>query len=83
MKKIKGILVLSIVLMTFSVNAQFKFGVAFFFFLPLAIGGSSGILPEPKKAALGTLLSLLVFSVFLIFTKIEGLVCVLMVMIVH
>jgi hypothetical protein len=53
-------------------------GMAFFFFLPLAIGISSGILPDLKQAIKGTLISLAVFSVFLLVTKLEGLVCVLM-----
>ena len=53
-------------------------GMALFFFLPLAIGVSSGLLPDLKQAVLGTLLSLGVFSIFLVFTQIEGLICVLM-----
>lgn len=53
-------------------------GMAFFFFLPLAIGISSGMLPELKDAIAGTLVSLVVFSVFLMVTKIEGVLCVFM-----
>lgn len=53
-------------------------GMGLFFFLPLAIGLSSGLLPDLKQAIFGTLISLAVFSIFLIFTKIEGVICVLM-----
>lgn len=53
-------------------------GMAFFFFLPLAIGISSGLLPDLKQAIYGTLSSLFIFSLFLIATKAEGLVCVVM-----
>lgn len=53
-------------------------GMAFFFFLPLAIGVSSGMLPDFKQAVYGTLASLGIFSVFLVFTQLEGLICVLM-----
>ena len=50
-------------------------GMALFFFMPLAIGISSGILPDTKQAIYGVLLSL---GVFLLFTAIEGLVCIIM-----
>ncbi|WNJ19059.1 hypothetical protein [Pontibacter sp. G13] len=53
-------------------------GMSIFFFLPLAIGISSGLLPNLKQAFLGTLASLAVFSVFVIATKIEGVICLLM-----
>ena len=55
-----------------------NFGMAIFFFLPLAVGISSGLLPDLKQAIFGTLSSLLLFSVFLIATKAEGIICVLM-----
>src|SRR5690606_21632588 len=53
-------------------------GLGLFFFLPLAIGISSGMLPDLKQAILGTLVSLAIFSIFLITTKIEGVICVVM-----
>lgn len=62
----------------FSLIGWSSLGTALFFFLPLAIGISSGILPNPKQAVIGTLVSLGVFSLFLIFTQIEALICILM-----
>ena len=53
-------------------------GMAIFFFLPLAVGISSGLLPDLKQAILGTLSSLFLFSLFLISTKAEGVICVVM-----
>jgi len=53
-------------------------GSAFFFFLPLALGISSGTMPERHQAIKGTLISLAIFSVILFFTAMEGLVCILM-----
>lgn len=53
-------------------------GFAFFFMMPLAIGLSSGILPDTKNTVKGVLLSLGVFTILLLVTKLEGLVCVLM-----
>jgi hypothetical protein len=61
-----------------SLTGWTSLGMAFFFFLPLAIGISSGLLPDLKQAIFGTLTSLAVFSAFLVFTQIEGLICVLM-----
>ncbi|NMM48125.1 polyketide cyclase [Marinigracilibium pacificum] len=53
-------------------------GMGLFFFLPLAIGISSGLLPNLKQAIWGTLASLGLFSIFLIVTNIEGFICVLL-----
>lgn len=53
-------------------------GLGLFFFLPLAIGISSGLLPNLKQAILGTLSSLGLFSILLISIKIEGIICVLL-----
>lgn len=64
--------------MGFSLMGWTGLGMAFFFFLPLAIGISSGILPEPKQAALGVIVSLAIFGVVLLFTGAEGLVCIIM-----
>jgi len=55
-----------------------NFGMAIFFFLPLAVGISSGLLPDLKQAIFGTLSSILLFSIFLILTKAEGIICVIM-----
>lgn len=53
-------------------------GLSLFLFLPLAIGVSSGMLPDLKQAIYGTLFSLLIFSVFLVLSKVEGIICVVM-----
>jgi hypothetical protein len=53
-------------------------GMAFFFFLPLAVGISSGLLPDLKEAIIGTISSLFIFSLFLVVTKAEGIICVIM-----
>lgn len=52
-------------------------GLAFFFFLPLAIGISSGMLPETIHVVLGTIVSLFIFCLFLFFTGTEGVICIL------
>ncbi|MGB0521907.1 MAG: polyketide cyclase [Flammeovirgaceae bacterium] len=49
-----------------------------FIALPLAIGVSSGILPDVKQAIIGTMSSLVVFGLIAYFTESEGLVCLLM-----
>jgi len=53
-------------------------GMAIFFFLPFAIGIASGLLPDIKQAIYGTLSSMFLFSLFLIATKAEGVICVVM-----
>ncbi len=53
-------------------------GLGMFFFLPLAIGISSGMLPDLKNAIGGTIVALIFASVLLAFTQIEGVICVLM-----
>ena len=63
---------------TFLLVGMADLGFGLFFFLPLAIGISSGLLPDLKHAVLGTLLSLGVFSAILIFAAIEGIICVVM-----
>ncbi len=59
-------------------TAYTNMGLAFFFFLPLAVGISSGTLPDTKSAIWGTVIGLLLFLFFLIVTHIEGIVCILM-----
>lgn len=48
-----------------------------FIFLPLAIGVSSGILPDIKQAIIGTMASLFVFAVIALATGSETLVCII------
>jgi len=60
------------------ITAYTNMGLAFFFFLPLAVGISSGTLPDTKSAIWGTVIGLLLFLFFLIITRIEGIVCILM-----
>ncbi len=55
-----------------------ELGGAMFCALPLAIGLSSGMLPDLKESLYGMFLSLVIFSVILVFTKIEGIICLLM-----
>ncbi len=53
-------------------------GGAMFCALPLAIGISSGMLPDLRQSIYGMFLSMAVFSVVLIFTQAEGIICVIM-----
>lgn len=48
-----------------------------FIFLPLAIGISSGILPDLKQAIIGTMASLVVFGIISLVTGSETLVCLI------
>lgn len=53
-------------------------GIAFFCFLPIAIGIASGMLPDRKQAIWGVGASLVVFSIILLATEAEGVVCLVM-----
>jgi len=53
-------------------------GWAMFLFLPLAIGISSGMLPNLRQAIGGTVVALIFASILLAFTHIEGVICVVM-----
>ncbi|MDA9564268.1 hypothetical protein N9R81_06320, partial [Flavobacteriales bacterium] len=56
--------IIGLILMLFGLA---DLGLGLFFFLPLAVGLSSGLLPDLKQAFYGTLASLFIFSIFLVF----------------
>lgn len=55
-----------------------ELGIGIFCVLPFVIGLISGILPNSKQALIGMGLTLLVVSIFLLFTEMEGVICILL-----
>jgi hypothetical protein len=54
------------------------YGISLFCLLPIAIGISSGILPDRRWAIFGTIVSLAIFLILLLTGQAEGFICILM-----
>ncbi len=66
--------------LVFLLLGQSFYGVALFCVLPVALGLTSGILPDRRWAFYGLILTLAIFFILVLAGGVEGMVCVLMAM---